>query len=80
MRGPFRNRQLIESAERENKLRILMHCTVVAITPDSVILDVNGSPAEIPNDLVYVLLDGDTSVEFQPLITTSAVRPAAGVH
>jgi thioredoxin reductase (NADPH) len=80
MRGPFRNRQLIETAERENKLRILMHCTVVAITPDSVILDVNGSPAEIPNDLVYVLLDGDTSVEFQPLITTSAVRDTAGVR
>lgn len=80
MRGPFRNRQFIETAERENRLRILMHCTVVAITPDSVILDVNGSPAEIPNDLVYVLLDGDTSVEFQPLITTSAVRPTAGVR
>jgi hypothetical protein len=37
---------------------------VAAITPDSVILDVNGTPAEIPNDRVFILIDSDASVEF----------------
>ncbi len=63
-RGPDRNRVLIETAEREKKVRILRHCSVAAITPDSVILDVNGNPAEIPNDWVFILLDGDATAEF----------------
>jgi putative YpdA family bacillithiol system oxidoreductase len=65
-RGPERNRQLIETAEREKKVRILRHCSVAAITPDSVILDVNGRPAEIPNDHVFILLDTDATAEFLP--------------
>jgi thioredoxin reductase/Pyruvate/2-oxoacid:ferredoxin oxidoreductase delta subunit len=65
-RGPERNRQLIETAEREKKVRILRHCSVAAITPDSVILDVNGSPAEIPNDQVFILLDSEATAEFLP--------------
>jgi thioredoxin reductase len=80
LRAPARNRQLIETAEREKRVRILTQCSVAAITPDSVILDVNGSPAEIPNDLVFVLLESDTSVGFQPLVAASAVRPTAGVR
>ena len=31
-RGPERNRLLIETAEREKKIRILRHCSVAAIT------------------------------------------------
>ena len=73
-RGPERNRQLIETAEREKRIRILRHCSVAAITPDSVILDVNGNPAEIPNDRVFVLIDSDSSVEFQPQMEESGVR------
>ena len=63
-RGPERNRRHIETAERERKVRILRHCSVAAITPDSVILDVNGNPAEIPNDHVFILLDADATAEF----------------
>jgi putative YpdA family bacillithiol system oxidoreductase len=63
-RGPERNRFLIETAEREKRLRILRHCSVAAITADSVILDVNGNPAEIPNDLVFILLDNESTSEF----------------
>jgi thioredoxin reductase (NADPH) len=63
-RGPERARKLIETAEREKRIRILRHCSVAAITPDSVILDVNGNPAEIPNDRVFILIDSDASVEF----------------
>src|SRR5258705_10809027 len=63
-RGPERNRRFIETAERERKVRILRHCSVAAITADSVILDVNGNPAEIPNDHVFILLDADATAEF----------------
>ena len=69
-RGPERNRQLIETAEREKKVRILRHCSLAAITADSVILDVNGSPAEIPNDHVFILLDSEATAEFLPAETT----------
>lgn len=77
-RGPERNREFIETAEREKKVRILRHCAVAAITPDSVILDVNGSPAEIPNDQVFILLDDETSVEFMPA-NAESTTPAATV-
>ncbi|PYX40700.1 MAG: hypothetical protein DMG81_05470, partial [Acidobacteria bacterium] len=74
--GPERNRLLIETAEREKKIRILRHCSVAAITADSVILDVNGNPAEIPNDLVFILLDSDNTSDFLSEATesTPAVR------
>jgi len=65
-RGPERNRKLVETAEREKKVRILRHCSLAAITPDSVILDVNGNPAEIPNDHVFILLDTEATAEFLP--------------
>ena len=73
-RSPERNQQLIEAAEREKKIRILRKCSVAAITQDSVILDVDGNPAEIPNDKVFILLDGDASVEFQTVGEAAAVK------
>jgi thioredoxin reductase (NADPH) len=74
-RGPERNRLLVETAEQEGRIRILRHCSVAAITPDSVILDVNGNPAEIPNDRVFILIDSDSSVEFLPSLTEASLRP-----
>jgi len=70
-RGPKRNQSLIEAAEREKEIRILRKCSVAAITPDSVILDVDGNPAEIPNDKVFILLDSDSSVEFEAAEATA---------
>jgi len=67
-------RDLVEAAEREKKIRILRKCAVAAITPDSVILDVDGNPAEIPNDKVFILLDGDAAVEFQPASVAVALN------
>ncbi len=78
-RAPERNRNLIETAEREKRVRILRHCRVAAITADSVILDVNGNPAEIPNDRVFILIDSEESVEFQPGDADNALRPATTV-
>jgi thioredoxin reductase len=77
-RGPERNRKFIETAEKENRVRILRHCSVAAITPDSVILDVNGRPAEIPNDQVFILLDSDATVDFMQADTN--LRPAESVR
>jgi thioredoxin reductase/Pyruvate/2-oxoacid:ferredoxin oxidoreductase delta subunit len=77
-RGPERNRKFIETAEREKRVRILRHCSVAAITPDSVILDVNGRPAEIPNDHVFILLDSDATVDFVQADTN--LRPAETVR
>jgi putative YpdA family bacillithiol system oxidoreductase len=77
-RGPERNRRFIETAEREKKVRILRHCSVAAITPDSVILDVNGRPAEIPNDHVFILVDSDATVDFMQADTN--LRPAESVR
>ncbi len=73
-RGPGRNQQLIDTAEREKKIRILRKCAVAAITQDSVILDVDGNPAEIPNDKVFILLDGESSVEFQTTGEAAALK------
>lgn len=73
-RAPERNQHLVEAAEREKKIRILRKCAVAAITPDSVILDVDGNPAEIPNDKVFILLDGDAAVEFQPAGVAVALK------
>jgi len=79
-RGPQRNRQLIETAEREKKVRILRHCSVAAITPDSVILDINGNPAEIPNDRVFILVDSDSTLDFLSDMKESGLRPAETVR
>jgi thioredoxin reductase (NADPH) len=77
-RAPERNRKMIETAEREKKVRILRHCSVAAITPDSVILDVNGRPAEIPNDHVFILVDSDSNADFMP--TEMGLRPVESVR
>jgi hypothetical protein len=36
---------------------------------------VNGNPAEIPNDRVFILIDSEESVEFQPGDADKALRP-----
>ena len=79
-RGPDRNRQLIETAEREKMVRILRQCSVAAITLDSVILDVNGNPAEIPNDHVFILIDSDSTAEFLSEAADSGLRAAETVR
>jgi thioredoxin reductase (NADPH) len=71
-RAPQDNRNMIEAAEREKRVRILRHCMVAAITPDSVILDVNGNPAEIPNDRVFILLDSEDSPGLQPVAASAS--------
>src|SRR5436853_2280217 len=79
-RGPTHNRQLVDRLEHEKKVRILRNATVAAITNDSVLVTVAGRPAEIPNDLVFILIDSESEQLFQtppPAATRTLVRPGS---
>ncbi len=76
-RAPEQTRNLIQTAEREKRIRILRHCRVAAITPDSVVLDVNGERAEIPNDYVFILLDNDETSDCGSPVPEGELRHAA---
>jgi thioredoxin reductase (NADPH) len=79
-RSPQHDRNVVETAEQEKRIRILRYSSAAAITPDSVILDVNGYPAEIPNDRVFILFDSDAPVELPPQMADSALRPAPALQ
>src|SRR5438105_4364595 len=79
-RGPTHKRQLVDRLEHEKKVRILRNATVAAITNDSVLVTVAGRPAEIPNDLVFILIDSESEQLFQtppPAATRTLVRPGS---
>jgi putative YpdA family bacillithiol system oxidoreductase len=70
--APEHSRQLIDRLEHEKKVRILRHASVMGITADSAVVNVGGTPAEIPNDHVFILI-GEAAMETVPLAVT---RPA----
>jgi putative YpdA family bacillithiol system oxidoreductase len=79
-RGPASNRQLVERLEREKKVRILRGATVDAITNDSVMVSVAGRLAEIPNDIVFILIGSESEQLFQtpaPAMAVPTSRPRA---
>jgi thioredoxin reductase len=81
-RGPAHNRQLADRLEHEKKVRILRNATVAAITNDSVMVSVAGRVAEIPNDLVFILIGSESEQLFQTPPPEAAVavpmaRPGA---
>jgi len=53
-----RNEKRIEDCVRSGKLRVLFNSSPVEFKPESVILDVNGSTQEIPNDFVWIFAGG----------------------
>jgi thioredoxin reductase (NADPH) len=53
-----RNQKRIEDFIQSRKLRVLFNSNPVEFKPESVVLDVNGSAEEIPNDFVWVLAGG----------------------
>ncbi|HYL15747.1 MAG TPA: NAD(P)-binding domain-containing protein [Terriglobales bacterium] len=73
-RAPAHNRQLIERLEHEKKIRILRNATVAGITPDSSVVSIGGKLAEIPNDLVFILIGPESEQLFQ----TPVAQPAGG--
>jgi putative YpdA family bacillithiol system oxidoreductase len=69
-RGPIfdrakeRNRQTLEQAEEAGRLSVLRNSNVTEIREKTVILDLAGKPAEIPNDFVLILIGGTSPEEF----------------
>ncbi len=53
-----RNTKRIEDFTRSNKLKVLFNSNPVEFKPESVILDVNGTQQEIPNDYVWIFAGG----------------------
>ncbi|HUD66772.1 MAG TPA: NAD(P)-binding domain-containing protein [Candidatus Sulfotelmatobacter sp.] len=53
-----RNTKRIEDFMRSKKLKVLFNSNPVEFKPESVILDVNGTHQEIPNDYVWIFAGG----------------------
>ena len=69
------NRQRMERAEQEKKVRVLRECSVAAIRANSVLLEVSGHPVEVPNDHVFILVGEGAAPP--PLATLPGPRPLA---
>ncbi len=59
-----RNRQQLEAAENSERLRILRKSNIMGIRTQAVLIDVDGAPAELPNDFVFILIGGESPEEF----------------
>jgi thioredoxin reductase len=53
-----KNRQQLKAAEDKGALTVLLGSNVLEITPDRVLLERNGRPVEMPNDVVIVNAGG----------------------
>jgi putative YpdA family bacillithiol system oxidoreductase len=59
-----RNRQFLETAEKEGRVRILRNSHVTAIAGDTVTVDTGGKSETFRNDYVFVLIGGESPEEF----------------
>jgi thioredoxin reductase (NADPH) len=59
-----RNTQRLQDAMRSPQLRVVLNSTPVEITEAQVILDVNGTRQELPNDFVWIFAGGVAPNEF----------------
>jgi thioredoxin reductase (NADPH) len=59
-----RNAKRIEDFIRSGKLRVLFNSNPVEFKPESVVLDVQGSQQEIPNDFVWIFAGGTPPTAF----------------
>jgi thioredoxin reductase (NADPH) len=59
-----RNVKRVEDSVRKGKLTVLFNSTPVEFTESSVVLDVNGTRQEIPNDFVWVFAGGTPPNDF----------------
>jgi thioredoxin reductase len=53
-----RKAKRIEDCMRSGKVRVLFNSNPVEFKPESVVLDVNGSSQEIPNNFVWIFAGG----------------------
>ena len=59
-----RNAKRIEEFTRSSKLKVWFNSNPVEFKPESVVLDVNGSKQEIPNDFVWIFAGGTPPTAF----------------
>jgi len=59
-----RNVQRVAECERKGKLRIIYNSTPKEFKPGSVLLDVNGTVEELPNDFVWIFAGGEPPTAF----------------
>jgi putative YpdA family bacillithiol system oxidoreductase len=59
-----RNAKRIEECMRTGKVSVLFQSNPVEFKPDSVVLDVNGTKQEIPNDFVWIFAGGVPPYDF----------------
>ncbi|MCR4299567.1 MAG: NAD(P)-binding domain-containing protein [Gallionella sp.] len=66
-----KNRERIKAAEQSGRIKVLMKTKVTQIKNNSVLLEYNGQPMEIPNDVVIVCAGGTLPI---PLLREIGVR------
>jgi thioredoxin reductase (NADPH) len=59
-----RNAQRIDECTRKGMLTVLFNSNPVEFKPESVVLEVQGSTQEIPNDCVWIFAGGDPPTAF----------------
>jgi thioredoxin reductase len=59
-----RNARRIEECMRSGKVKVVFNSNPVEFKPESVILDVNGTLEEIPNDFVWIFAGGTPPTDF----------------
>ena len=59
-----RNRQQLEAAETSGRLHILRKSNIMGIRAHGVLIDVDGSLKELPNDYVFILIGGESPEDF----------------
>ncbi len=59
-----RNAQRIEECRRKGKIEVLFNSNPLEFKPESVILEVDGQPREIPNDFVWIFAGGTPPTDF----------------
>lgn len=66
-----KNREILQAAEKDGRIKILMQSNVIRIENDRVLLECNGQPTEIPNDAIIVCAGGTLPI---PLLKEIGVR------
>jgi putative YpdA family bacillithiol system oxidoreductase len=63
-RARERNRNMLQEAERQGRIRILLDSNVTEIKPDSVRLTAEGGEVSLPNQYVFILIGGESPEAF----------------
>jgi len=63
-RARERNRQQLEQAQKDGRVKVLLNSNVLTIAPATVTLDCAGKEWAMPNDYVFSLIGGESPEEF----------------